>query len=992
MPANDTPPLAPTVPSREFWRTLDERLRPFPPTGGASDEFAAGAVQPPSALDRRDFLKLLGGTVALAGLAGCGARPRDEIVPYVTPPETHPADAEYYATVISCEGFGRGLLVKSVQGRPTKIEGNPDHPESLGATDAITQAAILSLYDPDRSRTPRQAGQPQTWEAFDQDWLARRVALQARSGRGFALLTEPTTSPSLLAAVHRLLDAWPAARWYQHTALARYDREGRQLDFDFAAADVVFSIGGDWFAQHPAALRYGRAFASRRRVEHGQIRLTRLYAVEPSPTITGTTADLRLPASPRRLRVVLDAVAAAVASTPASGGVTLTRAEAQFVHVLATDLRKAGTRALCLAGPEQPADIQDWAMALNAQLGIASNLQKVRAAFRSDGDPRSHGDLAALVAAIQRDEIDTLWVLGTNPAYTAPGHLDVAAALRRVPSSVHLGSHLDETGEACTWHLPEAHWLETWGDLRGYDGTPAVQQPLIAPLIPARSALEMVASVTDPTRRSGYDLVRDTWRAGLNAAQFEEAWTETLRRGVVATPLRANVPEPPLPSTGALAPSPPTLAATAPDETGLTLILAPDTNVLDGRFANNVWLQELPRPLSHLVWDNAALVSPALAAQHHLAQGDLIELSVAGAAKPGARPPLRIRAAVFIQPGQAADCVALALGYGRSAAGPAGNGRGFNAYLLRPRTDAWVVPGLTLSKLGGTYPLVTTQSHFAMEDRAPVRLVSDRELTSPPPEPAASLYPTWPRGEYAWAMSIDLSTCTGCNACVVACQAENNIPSVGKSQVARGREMLWLRIDRYFSGDPAAPRLVPQPVPCMQCENAPCELVCPVGATVHSTEGLNDMVYNRCVGTRYCSNNCPYKVRRFNFLDFRAPAESPLHLQENPDVTVRARGVMEKCTYCVQRINAGRIAAERENRRVRDGEIRTACQQVCPVEAIVFGDLNDPHSRVSQRKREPLDYRLLAELNTRPRTTYLARVVAAEALHLSAKAQPEAGA
>ena len=398
---------------------------------------------------------------------------------------------------------------------------------------------------------------------------------------------------------------------------------------------------------------------------------------------------------------------------------------------------------------------------------------------------------------------------------------------------------------------------------------------------------------------------------------------------------------------------------------GLCLVLTPDPSVLDGRWSNNAWLQELPRPLTHLVWDNAALIGPALAEALHAANGDLLLLECGGSS---------VEAAAFVIPGQAEGCVTLSLGYGRTRAGSVGNGRGFDAYCVRPRNSEWVIPALRVTGTGRNYPLVTTQHHFSVEGRDLVRFVGPESLRVQPNRDHPSFYREWKKGENAWGMSIDLSTCLGCNACVAACQAENNIPVVGKDQVSRGREMHWIRIDQYMDGDPSNPRVASQPVPCMHCENAPCELVCPVGATVHGSEGLNEMVYNRCVGTRYCSNNCPYKVRRFNFLDYRAAKDSTVNLQKNPDVTVRERGVMEKCTYCVQRINSARIRAEKENRPIRDGEILTACQQACPVEAIVFGNIADPGSRVSRRKAEPTDYSLLGELNTRPRTTYLARM------------------
>ncbi|HWA87737.1 MAG TPA: hydrogenase, partial [Opitutus sp.] len=747
------------------------------------------------------------------------------------------------------------------------------------------------------------------------------------------------------------------------------------------AADVILSIGSDFLYQHPAAIRYARAFATRRRIENGRVDLNRLYVLEPVPSITGALGDLRLPLSPARLRLVLDAVAHAIKSDGDTPAHALTDDERRFVAALVRDFRAHPGTSVCIAGATQDADIRRWALAMSAHLGSAGRLQHLLPAIRSDTDARAAGALPELVRAVDAHEVEMLFILGPNPVYTAPADIDFAERLKRISFSVHLGTHFDETAVHCTWHLPASHYLEAWSDLRSYGGVATIQQPLINPLYATRSTIEILRLVTEPTGRTDYEIVRETWRERDETGDFDSNWARWLNRGVIAGPAQE--------AATASAPDLPTLVSDGggvPSPRSLTLILAPDTKILDGRYANNPWLQELPQQLTHLTWDNALLVSPSLAARLQLAHGDMVEVAQAsppasGRSASASATPALLHAAISIMPGQAADCVALSLGYGRARAGSVGNGSGFDAYRLRTTAAPWRLDEVSVKKLGRRHPLVATHGHFTMEGRDIVRRVTPADLKEhggavpSPRKPAPSLYPAWLRGDYAWAMSIDLSTCLGCSACVIACQAENNIPSVGKAQVANEREMLWIRVDRYFSGDPANPQMLPQPVPCMQCENAPCELVCPVHATVHSSEGLNDMVYNRCVGTRYCSHNCPYKVRRFNFLDFRAPAKSPLHLQQNPNVTVRERGVMEKCTYCVQRINAGRIAAEKENRRVRDGEIRTACQQACPVEAIVFGDLNDPHSRVNQRKHEPIDYALLADLNTRPRTTYLAKIL-----------------
>lgn len=930
--------------------------RATPPRAG--DEFPAGAAEWPPGMSRRRFLELMGASFALVGLGACNRPPENKIVPYVTPPERAQLDAGlFYATAMPWEGYARGVLALSHSGRPTKLEGNPAHPDSLGATDAITQAAVLSLYDPDRSRAPRRNGRPVAWSAFESFWLETHRELLATRGRGFAVLTEPTTSPTQLRGIHALLDRFPAARWFQHTPLARYDRDGEQADYDFAAADVVLALDADFLLSHPASLRYARAFASRRRVEKGRVDANRLYAIESTLTLAGAMADHRLAAAPRRQRELLKALAAMLEG--ANDGPSLSATERTTLRALARDLRGKAPRVLCVAGAECDPEIQTWADALNARLGAGGVTRHALPAVRSDGDARCAGALGELSTALRVGEVTTLAIVGANPVYTAPADLDFAAALPAAHRQIHLGSHYDETAAACAWHLPESHWLESWSDLRAFDGTASIVQPLIAPLYQTRSAPELLFFLAEPPGRDAHELVRETWKKEANSpANFERSWQSWLSAGLIAgtgaTDQRSHLPSefPGLP------------APRESDINKVEIVIRPDPTVRDGRWANNAWLQELPKPLTHLVWDNAALVSPSFAARHTLANGDVIALST---------DPHSVEAPVWIVPGHADNCVTLTLGYGRTRAGGIGDGRGYNAYRLRTQTTRWHGEAKWRA-LGRRATLVTTQEHFTMEGRELVRTADAAHARVEAHAAPPSLFPAVEYRDYKWGMSIDLGTCIGCSACVMACQAENNIPVVGPDQVARGREMHWLRVDTYYSDSGDAPAALFQPVPCMHCEHAPCEVVCPVAATVHSSEGLNDMVYNRCIGTRYCSNNCPYKVRRFNFLDYRAPHESPVNLQKNPQVTIRERGVMEKCTYCVQRINAGRIAAEAENRRVRDGEIRTACQQVCPVEAIAFGDLNDPKARVVARKSEPTHYALLAELNTQPRTTYLARI------------------
>jgi molybdopterin-containing oxidoreductase family iron-sulfur binding subunit len=903
----------------------------------------------------------MGASLALAGLTACGRPTQEKIVPYVMPPEMTPTpDVAWYATAMPWQGFARGILARSVHGRPVKLEGNPDHPESHGATDAVTQAAILSLYDPDRADAPRRAGQVATWDLFEREWTDRLPEMESRRGAGLALLTEPTTSPTELREIHALLEGWPEAQWFQHTALPRFDRDGTQTDFDFAAADVVLSVGSDFLFHHPASLRYARGFFSRRRVREGRVNFNRFFAIEPTLTLTGAQADVRLAISPSRTPALLNAMARSMDGEEMP--VSFTPDEREFVQSLVEQIGgKQSKIALCIVGEEMPGELHRWADVFNRRFG--GDAVTYSAPRRSDGDPLCRGGLAEMVGAIDAEKISALCVLGVNPVYTAPADIEVVAALRRVAWTVELGGNTDETTQHCVWHLPQSHFLETWSDLRAYSGSATLLQPLVEPLHDTRSIGEILHFLRTGERIGAYDLVRATWRRDDdNNSDFENRWHAWLNRGVVEESPQLGR-EIPAKAAGEKFP----IFSESHSNEGVTVLFRADANVSDGRWANNGWLQELPRPFTALVWENAALIDGALAQRMKLENGDVIACEANGRT---------IEAPVWIIPGQAAECITFALGYGRTQGGATAQGRGFSAYRLRTSAKPWEMNGVTVVRTGRRQALVSTQGHFTMEGRDLARVKKETDLSrkAESQEPA-SLFPSWPREGYAWGMSIDLSTCFGCNACVVACQAENNIPVVGRDQVSRGREMHWIRIDRYYSEKGSTPLVIHQPVPCMHCENAPCELVCPVGATVHTSEGLNDMVYNRCVGTRYCSNNCPYKVRRFNFLDYRSPAGSPVYLQANPDVTVRERGVMEKCTYCVQRINAGRIAAEKENRRINDGEIRTACQQACPAEAIVFGDLNDPQSRVVQRKREAISYSLLEELDTRPRTTYLAKIV-----------------
>jgi len=698
----------------------------------------------------------------------------------------------------------------------------------------------------------------------------------------------------------------------------------------------------------------------RRRVRGNQTAMNRLYVVESAATPTGAKADHHLP-----LRAAdIESFAAAVAAGVGAPGVSAPPAgpHAKWIAALVKDLQQHRGSSVVIPGEHQSPAVHTLAHLINAAL---DNVGKT--VIHTDPlDPNPADDIGSLRELVQdmdAGKVDTLVIIGGNPVYNAPVDFNFAQRMSKVKLRVHMGLYADETSELCQWHIPEAHFLETWGDARAYDGTVTIMQPLILPLYFGRSAHELLGAFGDTPNQTPYEIVKGYWNRGYRGADFEAWWRKSVHDGIV--------PNTALPARQVALKGSPAAIKPAPSQ-GLEIVFRPDPHIFDGRYANNGWLQELPKPLTKITWDNVALVSPRTAEQRSLQNEDLVDLQYQGRS---------VKAPVWIQPGHPDDSVTVHLGFGRTSAGRVGNGVGFNAYALRTSDAPWFGSGLEMVKTGAKYPLATTQEHHLMEGRAIVLSAGIDEYRKNPgfakeaaeePPKELTIYPGYKYEGYAWGMAIDQTACVGCNACVVACQSENNIAVVGKEQVKMRRVMHWLRIDSYYKGGLDNPEVYFQPVPCMQCENAPCELVCPVQATNHSAEGLNDMVYNRCVGTRYCGNNCPYKVRRFNFFLYSDWTTPSLKLQRNPDVSVRSRGVMEKCTYCVQRINEAKIESEKEGRSVRDGEIKTACQGACPTQAIVFGNINDAASQVAKAKAEPLNYSLIAELNTRPRTTYLA--------------------
>jgi len=1011
---------------------------------------------------RRQFITLMSASVALAGMAGCSPRPASPktIVPYTTIPNgMTPGNPMYFATAVTLSGIAAGVIVRSNEGRPTKIEGNPFHPGSLGGTDVFTQAELLNLYDPDRAQTLSYQGASRTWEETVSS-LRGVLAADSKKSKQIRILTETITSPTLAKEIERFGKKHKNVQWVQYEPATRDNsREGSKRAFgayvntvyDFTKAKVVLALDADFLTSGPGNVRYARDFMSRRRVrkgvdEHGKAdgvkpdEMNRLYAVEPMLTCTGAVADHRLPLKGAEVEAFVIALADELKVPGAPKAGTIPESAKAWVKPLAEDLRKHEGASVVVVGDCQPAAVHSLAHAINAHL---KNDGKTVLHFKPcEAKPENQAvAFRKLVEEMTADKVDVLFILGGNPVFSAPVDLKFKEALAKVGLRIHLSDSNDETAAQCQWIINSAHCLETWGDALAYDGTASIQQPLIKPLYDGHSALELIGALaTEPENpiSSALELVQAHWKTwfeehkGKSESDFDQFWHESLRKGVVAGTGREALDSAPSIKEGWAVDQ----KSAAPGG-NYEINFRIDPTIYDGRFANNGWLQELPKPITKLCWDNAAIVSPKTGAKLGLTvtprwtagergrmETEYVELTLGGQ---------KLKVAAWIQPGHVDDSVTLYLGAGRERAGRVGDGVGFNTYKLRTSAQPWTTGGLEVQKLEDTMFLACTQAHFKMEGRKPVRHMKrsqylneqERSDAMAPAVAAAekalidanvphvkeehahdhehdkehghkhderlkplTLYPDMHKDAgHRWAMAIDLTSCMGCNACMIACQAENNIPVVGKTEVTRAREMHWIRVDRYFTGEPddaEGLKTYFQPVPCQQCEKAPCELVCPVGATTHSTDGLNDMAYNRCVGTRYCSNNCPYKVRRFNFFTYADYVTESLKLGRNPEVTVRSRGVMEKCTYCVQRIRAAEIEAEREfatrdklpppssRPKIKDGEIKTACEMVCPAGAIVFGDLADPKSVVGRWKMEPTNYGLLEELNTMPRTTYLA--------------------
>ena len=1043
-PPSPEPSQAPTGP--RYWRSLDELADTPAFREWVGREFPQGASEMSDPVSRRHFVKIMSASFLLAGfgLTGC-RRPEETIVPFSKMPEDYVHGVpRHYATAMPTRRGAQALVAKSLDGRPLKLEGNPAHPLGLRGTDLFAQASILDLYDPDRATRYLHNGTAVLREVALDLLSATAKQMAGNGGEGLCLLLDQSSSPSR-ARLQTLLSArYPKARWFTHEGVD-FDvhREAASFAYETPApagagaaaghtpfhhldrAKAVVAFDCDFLGDEPDRARSIRDFARSRKIEKPADQPSRLYVVEALLSITGANADhrQRLPAG-RIWAAAAQLAVEVLAQTPSPEARQLAEAlkaaspptvlKAEWVKACAADLLAHRGASLLMAGHRQPPAVHLLVHAMNQALGNVGATVSVHAF----SEPKT-GSIQELAGALNRGEVQTLVICGGNPCYTAPADLQWPVAQRKARTVVRLGYYEDETTAQCDWHIPAAHYLESWGDARTTDGTVVSVQPLIAPLFDGMTDLELLARLAGLERPDPYELVRGTLAGPVTGPGPESQWKKFLHDGFLPGSASPHIPAAFkwAAISGVLKEF---VAARAKTDTGpskenLEVVFRSDYSVEDGRYNNNGWLQELPDPITKVTWENVITLSVRTAREF----GILPQVAKEGRFYlPVARVELEGRSVegpVWVQPGQADFTLGLALGYGREKTGRVGAKAGFNVYALRTSNTLHFAGGAKLVPAGRTHQIATTQDHWSMEGRAIVREANLEQFRQDPgfakkldldahdphvgplykyPKPNA---PT-SQGLHQWGMSIDLNACVGCSACMIACQSENNVPIVGKDQVARGREMHWIRLDRYYSVAPedtdlGEPQVLNQPMLCQHCENAPCENVCPVNATVHDEEGLNVMVYNRCVGTRYCSNNCPYKVRRFNFFDYNqrpldklylgplAPKGMPdlVQMAKNPEVTVRMRGVMEKCTFCIQRIEQAKInrkiqAGASGNVRVPDGTITPACAQACPAEAIVFGDVSDPASRVSRMKQQERNYSVLGFLNTVPRTTYLARI------------------
>jgi len=978
---------------KAYWRSLDHLAETDEFKQLVQNEFPEGASELTNPVSRRKFLSLMGASMALAGLTSC-RRPVEKIIPYVVKPEEIiPGKPQYYATNMPFGTESFGLLVESHEGRPTKIEGNQLHPATGGSSNVFMQAEMLNLYDPDRSQVVLHRGRNSRWGAYRAAWKKQAESFAETDGEGLAVLTESFSSPTMMRLANTFRKKYPRAHLVAYDSVSDENiYKGTEAvtgfaarpDYSFDRAGVVLALDADFLQMESNNIQYARDFTSRRKLQTEQDDMNRLYVVEGVYTITGGMADHRLRVPGSHIGLFTAALAAELAAAgldliaPAVTG----NFDQTWIKALAADLMGNRGSSLVVAGRRQPAAVQALVALINDALDNTG--KTVRYTSNPDRMISSLSDFSSLTKAMHAGDIQSLIMLGGNPVYQAPADLDFAGALERVPFSVHLSLHVDETSSRTSWHLPRAHFLESWGGVSGYDGA-GIIQPLIAPLFDGKNCVDVLSDLVSDEETWAYAAVRETWKSLLPTVGYEKSWRKVVHDGF--TPLQRETVRSFDRARAQQYVNASDYSAPLPGPDQLELVLTASFTTYDGRYANNGWMQELPDPITKITWDNVALISPETAASLGVKNEDVLKISFSGT---------DLQLPVWILPGLADNSIALELGFGRDI-GRVSGGVGSNVNVFRTTTAMHYAVGATAIKMPGFFKLACVQDFHgldeeklaadAIEERLPA-IVRENTLEAyrQDPEFAMALAETtdpqsmsmWKEHQYTlgnqWGMAIDLTACTGCSACTIACQSENNIPVIGKDEVGRGRDMSWIRLDRYFSGEVEDPEMVFQPVACQHCEMAPCEGVCPVAATTHSSEGLNEMAYNRCIGTRYCANNCPYKVRRFNFFNFSKDMPEIVQMAMNPDVTIRFRGVMEKCTYCIQRINVAKIEAKNEGRELADGDVVVACQQACPTDAISLGNILDPESTVAKVKARNRDYALLGELNLQPRTSYGARL------------------
>jgi molybdopterin-containing oxidoreductase family iron-sulfur binding subunit len=995
-----------------YWKSLNQLAQNEEYEKFVEREFPENATKLGDGFSRSTFLRMMGASIALAGFAAC-RRPVQKILPYSKQPENVvPGIPNFYASAMPFQDALTGLVIENHEGRPTKIEGNEMHPASLGSSSKFNQAATLNMYDPDRSRAVREGGEESTYTNF----TSFCEQLFSDTGRSIAFISEANSSPTYNKLRDRALNRFPNAQWVTYEPFGEQNAlEGANTAFGqrlrtvnhFEKADVIVALDDDFLnpAAHKNSVQNTKEFIENRNVESGDD-ISRLYAIESTFTVTGSNADNRLRIKSSQIAAFIQALGVRLGVSGFSGDGNNSFFGHEWIDAIGEDLQNNRGSSVLTLGSEHAPELHAAVAAINTALNNDGNgVTYHQLPYIQDQNDREQ--LANVVQALDNEEIDTVVIIGGNPAYNAPADLNIKEAMGKAEHVLHLSDYYDETSQLASWHVNRAHFLEMWGDGYSFTGAMSIIQPQIEPLHGGKSEIEFLNTIITGNDAKGYTMVQDTWKEEIGSAGFQNAWEQILHDGVHTN---GNFPQVTPSVQGGFA-GMLQEAVTRNAGDGMEVVIRPDAKLFDGRYANNGWLQELPDPMTKITWDNVALMSPKTAeelgvekAGLGVAEVDVLTLSANGQS---------VEIPAWVQPGHADDSITVTVGYGRDNIGKVADKTGVDTYPLRTAAAMLFATDVTVNNTGRSYEIACTQDHSSMEGRSLLRHATQQEFRENPDfsqyesaynaelpgekyaeettgshEPL-SIFDAIDEQEYPdyqpqWGMTIDLNSCIGCGTCTIACQAENNIPVIGKREVSNGREMHWIRNDRYFVGDDVNdPKAMHQPVPCMHCELAPCEQVCPVAATTHSEDGMNQMTYNRCIGTRYCANNCPYKVRRFNFFnytdEFLTDGGEPevVQMAMNPEVTVRFRGVMEKCTFCVQRVNRAKIQTQIEtdgSMKPKDGTVETACQQACPSDSIYFGDLTDPNSKVSKTKRNNRNYMLLEELNTRPRTSYMAKV------------------